>query len=51
MTWGEFKAWMEDHGVQDSDKVSYIDFSDYPTRVDRYEHQYEPEAGMWVSVE
>lgn len=27
MTWREWKDWMEAHGVQDDDEISYIDCS------------------------
>jgi len=25
MTWGEFKAWVETHGIKDTDEIEWID--------------------------
>ena len=32
-SWGEFKAWVEAHGIADSDPINYIDFSLWPEKL------------------
>lgn len=43
-TWGAFKAWMEQRGVQDEDLIWYIDWSFDPEDVER-----DPDLGWKVS--
>lgn len=50
MTWKEFKTFVESQGVQDTDRIDYIDFSLDATNVKRDEEPEEEGDPAYVHV-
>ncbi len=47
MTWGEFKEWVEKYGVEDGDRIDYMDFEVHAEIVERTEQ----DGAFFVSVQ
>jgi len=50
MTWGEFKAWMEENGVEDDDVIGHFDIVGMPL-APKPNRWVDRDEGQMVSVE